>query len=338
MRGLAQIQKANPTAGDVHVDRPLTVMSVAWLQAAERYVADRVFPVVLVAKQSDLYYVFDRGDWLRAVAEKRAPATESVGGGFRLSTDNYFADVWAFHKDVADQVRANADSILDPDRSAVQFSTQACMTRRELEWSTNYFATGIWGGTDQTGVTGGSPGANEFQYWNESGSTPIVDVREMKQAISRTTGFTPNKLVLGSDVWNTLQDHADFTDRIVSGQTPGGPAIVNRQVLASVLELDEVLVSDAVINTGPEEGTDSIDFVLGKHALLLYVAPAPAIDIPSAGYTFSWTGLFGAGSAGSRIKRFRKESLSADRVECEMAWDQKVVASELGRFFDGAVA
>lgn len=332
------VRKANPTAGDVHVDRPLTTMSVAWMQAAERYVSDQVFPVVPVAKQSDLYYVFDRGDWLRALAQKRAPATQSAGGGFRLSTDNYFADVWAFHKDVDDQTRANADAILDPDRSAVQFTTQACLARRENEWATNYFGTSIWGGTDQTGVTGGSPSTNEFRYWNETGSTPIVDIREQKQAVSRTTGFTPNTLVLGSDVWNTLQDHADFTDRIVSGQTPGGPAIVNRAVLASVLELERVLVSDAVINAGPEEGTDSIDFILGKHALLAYVAPSPAIDIPSAGYTYSWTGLFGAGATGSRIKRFRIEKESADRVECEMAWDQKVVASELGRFFDGAVA
>lgn len=332
------IRKANPTAGDAHVDRPLTNLSVAWVQDQTRYVAGRVFPVVPVAKQSDLYYVFDRADWLRAVAEKRAPSTESAGGGFRLSTDNYFADVWAFHKDVDDRLRANADQVIDPDKSGVAFSTQACMTRRELEWATNYFAGSIWGGTDQTGVTGGSPGANQFQYWNESGSTPIVDVREMKQAISRTTGFTPNKLVLGSDVWSTLQDHADFTDRITAGQTPGGPAIVNLTVLAAVLELDEVIVAEAVINTGPEEGTESTDFILGKHALLLYVAPAPAIDIPSAGYTFSWTGLFGAGATGNRIKRFRKESISSDRIECEMAWDQKVVASELGRFFSGAIA
>lgn len=336
MRNLA-LRKSNPTAGDVHVNRPLTNLSVAWMQETMNYIADRVFPVVSVAKQSDLYYVFDRGDWLRARAQKRAPSTESAGGGFRLSTDNYFADVWAFHKDVADEVRANADMPLDADRSAVQFATQACMTTREIEWATKYFTTGVWGGTDQTGVNAG-PGANQFLRWNVANSTPIADIREQKQSIKRATGYKPNFLVLGSDVWDVLQDHPDFVDRINAGQTPNGPAVANLATLAAILEIPEIYVSDAVVNDGPEGGTESTDFVLGKHALVGYKAPAPAIDIPSAGYTFSWTGLFGAGATGSRITRFRMDAIKSDRVECEMAWDQKVVAPELGRFFATAVA
>jgi hypothetical protein len=330
------MRKANPTAGDVHVDRPLTTLSVAWIQDQSRYIAARAFPIVPVAKQSDLYYIFDRADWLRATAEKRAPSTESAGGGFRISNTNYFADVWAFHKDVDDQIRANADQIIDPDKAAVQFSSQACLTRRELEWATKYFATGVWA-NERAGVASGASGT-QFNRWDVASTTPIADIRAAKQTISRATGFTPNKLILGSDVWNALQDHAEFTDRIVAGQTPGGPAIVSKAVLAAVLELEEVMISDAVINTGPEEGTEATDFVLGKHALLCYAAPSPAIDIPSAGYTFSWTGLFGAGSAGSRIKRFRIEKISSDRVECEMAWDQKVVSTGLGAFFLDAVS
>jgi hypothetical protein len=337
MRAIA-VRKSNPTAGDVHINRPLTNMSVAWMQEQANYIADVVFPVVPVMKQSDLYWQFDRGDWLRALAEKRAPGTQSAGGGFGINTASYFADVWAYHKDVDDQTRANADALMDPDRSAVQFVTQANLTRRELEWATNYFAVSIWGGTDQEGITGSSLGSNQFQFFDESGSLPIQVIRAQKQAILGLTGFRPNTLVLGSEVWNVLQDHADFTDRITAGQTPGGPAIVNRAVLAAVLELDRVLVSDAVINTGPEGGTESTGFILGKSMLLCHSAPSPAIDQPSAGYTYSWTGLPGAGSTGTRIKRFRIEKESSDRVEGEMAWDQKVVASELGRFFKTVIA
>lgn len=330
------LRKANPTPGDVHVDRPLTNISVAWLQDATRYIADRVFPIVPVAKQGDKYFVFDRADWLRAVAEVRGPSTESAGGGFRVSTDTYFADVYAYHKDVDDQVRGNQDAPLNMDRSATQFSTQACVTRRELDWATDFFATGVWT-TERAGVASG-PTGTQFLRWDVANSTPIVDLRGGIQAISRMTGYRPNILVLGSDVWNTVQDHADFVDRVKAGQTPGGPAIVNLNALAAVLEIPRVVVAEAVMNTGPEGGTESTDFILGKHALLAYANPAPAIDQPSAGYIFAWTGLLGAGAAGNRIKRFRIEKEASDRVECEMAYAQKKVSADLGAFFLDAVS
>lgn len=327
------ILKAQPTPGDVHVNRPLTNVSVHWIQQASRYIAGRVFPGVPVAKQSDLYFVFSRADWLRAVAEKRAPSTESAGGGFTISTANYAANVWAFHKDVSDQIRANADNPLNPDRSAVQFATQACMTRREVNWAATYFTTGIWtGSTTGTDIT---PGV----LWDVSTSTPIQDIRAEIYAVLSKTGFKPNKLVLGAKTWQVLQDNPDVVDRIKAGQTPGGPALVNLAMLAKTLELEEVMVSEAVVNTGPEGGTESTGFIAGANdALLCYVTDAPDIEQPTAGYTFAWTGLFGAGAAGNRIKRFRMEHLSSDRVECEMAWDQKVVAPELGVFFDATTS
>ena len=326
------IRKAQPTPGDVHIDRPLTQISVNWIQEQTRYIAHKVFPVVPVAKQSDLYYVFSRADWLRAVAEKRAPSTESAGGGFTLDTDSYFADVWAFHKDVDDQLRANADQPLNPDRNATQFATQACVTRREVEWATNYFTTSIWtGSTTATDIT-------VNPKWDAASSTPIEDIRAEIYSVLSKTGFKPNKLVLGAGVWAVLQDHSDFLDRVKAGQTPVGPALVNLALLATVLELDEVMVAQAVYNSGPEGGTESTGFIVGTtDVLLVYAAPSPALELPSAGYNFAWTGLFGAGAAGNRITNFRMQELKSDRVECEMAWAQKVVAAELGVFYDNVL-
>jgi hypothetical protein len=71
-----------PTASDAHVNMPLTATSVAWMQDQREFVNDRVFPVVPVQKQSDRYYVYDRDNWFRAQAEKRALSSESAGSGF----------------------------------------------------------------------------------------------------------------------------------------------------------------------------------------------------------------------------------------------------------------
>lgn len=46
---------ARPTARDVHIDGPLTGVSIAYRN--EEYIADQVFPVVPVTKISDKFFV-----------------------------------------------------------------------------------------------------------------------------------------------------------------------------------------------------------------------------------------------------------------------------------------
>jgi hypothetical protein len=328
----------NPTPGDVHVNTPLTNISIAYIQNAANFVAARVFPNIPVGKQSDRYYTYERGDFNRDEMTERAPGTESAGGGYNIdSTPTYYAPVYAFHKDVHDQMRANADSVLAPDREATIFVTQKAMIKREKLFVGKFFAGGLWT-HDKDGVASGENNTSTFRQWNDAASTPIENIRNAKRAVMESTGFEPNKLVLGRAVYDALCDHPDLVDRIKYGQTAGGPAMTTRMVMAQLFEVDEILVMNAVENTAKEGQTASHSFIGGKKALLVYAAPEPGIMTPTAGYTFSWTGLLGAGAAGGRIKSFRMENLSSDRVEIEMSFDQKLVSADLGYFFDSIVA
>lgn len=324
----------NPTAGDVHVNQPLTNISIAYMQQSTAFIADKVFPTVPVQKQSDRYFTYPKGDWFRSEARERAPATESAGSGWSIdSTPTYYCGVDAVHKDVDDQIRANADAPINFDRDATEWVTQQLMIRREKKWVFNYFKTGVWG-TDLTGVAA-APGAGQFLRWDDANSTPVEDITGAAITMSQTTGFKPNTLVLNPFVYNALKNNADIIDRIKYTQR----GVVTSDILATLFDVDRVLISNAVENTGPQGGTDVINFVAStKGALLVYANPRPSILTPSAGYTFGWTGYFGAGGNGQRIKRFRMEELSADRVEGELAVDQKLVASDLGVFFTTAVS
>ena len=53
---------------------------------------------------------------------------------------------------------------------------------------------------------------------------------------------------------------------------------------------------------------------------------------PERRYIFG-TGYLGSGEEGGRVKRFRVEENAADRIEMEMAFDMKVVCSDLGMLF-----
>lgn len=327
----------NPTPGDVHVNTPLTNISIAFLQNASNFVATRVFPNIPVAKQSDRYYTYDRGDFNRDEMRERAPATESAGGGYRLdNTPTYFATRFSFHKDIPDEVRSNADAVLNPDREAATFVTQKALIKREKQFVANFFATGKWG-TDLAGVASG-PSTGQLLQWNDTSSKPIEDIRKYKRAIAESTGYEPNKLVLGRAVYDALLDHPEIIDRLKYGQTAGAAANTTTNDLAALFKVDEILVMNAIENTAAEGATNAHSFIGGKNALLVHAATAPGLMTPSGGYTFSWTGLLGAGSEGNRIKSFRMENLSADRVEIDMCFDLKLVAADLGTFFSGIVA
>jgi len=319
----------SPTPSDVHVNRPLTNISVAYLQSMDDFIADKVFPNIPVAKQSDRYFEYLKQQWFRTDAQVRGLSQESAGSGYEIdNTPNYFAKVQALHKDIDDQLRGNSDQPINLDSEATEFVTRGLALRREKDWAAKYFTTGIWTGSST--LTDIVPAV----LWDVAGSVPITNIRTEMAAMKKLTGFRPNKLILSDDVWVILQDNADFLDRIAIT----GTKIVTTQLLASVLDIDEVLIASVVEDTAAEGATAAMDWVYSKDALLVYAAPRPSLMQPSAGYTFSWTGYLGASSQGTRIKRMRLDQINSDRIEGEMAYDQKLVASDLGCYFDGVIS
>jgi hypothetical protein len=322
-----------PNINSVHIDAILTNISVAYLQNQDNFIADKVFPVIPVDKKSNKYFTYTKNDWFRDEAQRRAPGTESAGGGYNLSTGTYSCDVFAFHKDVDDQTLANADTPLNPLREATEFVTRRLMLRRELQWVSDFFATSVWG-TDVTGVAG-TPTAGQTKQWSDyTSSDPISDIENAKSGILSATGMEGNTLVLGYDVFKSLKNHPDLVDRIkyTSSQT------ITTDMLAAMFDIPRVIVAKAVKATNNEGATEAYSFAHGKKALLCHVAPQPGLLTPSAGYSFSWTGVSGGLGATIGTSQFRMESIKSDRVEAEMAFDNKVIGSDLGYFWDSIVA
>jgi len=311
-----------PTRSDVHVNKPLTNISIAYIQKASDFIADKVFPIVPVLKQSDLYFTYDKQYWFQTSAQKRGPGTESAGAGYKTATTPYMADVWAVHKDVDDQTRQNADDPLNLDRDATLFVTQQLMLRREKQFVSSYFKASTW-----TGAADFTPSTK----WNATNSDPLSDVDNQKALVKAKTGFAPNVLVVTYDVFKALKNNASIIDRIKYTQR----GMLTEELLASMFGVDKFLVASVVEDTAREGQAAANDFLIKNKALLVYSNPAPSILQPSGGYIFSWTGLLGAGAQGNRIKSFRMEQLASDRIEGEMAFDMKLVGSDLGVYMTG---
>jgi len=304
-------------------------MSIAYLQSQDMFVANKVFPNIPVQKSSDSYFVYAKDQWFRSDAQRRAPLTESAGTGYDVTTSTYtIADPLSLHYDVSDRMRENAAAPMNLDREASLIVTQQLLLSREQEWAAKHFITGLWTGSSTgTDITPGT-------LWDASGATPIANIRAQIQACKTKTGFRPNTFVMADNVWTVLQDSADFVGRLGNDSLK----IYNKDVLARILGIDNVYIAGAVQNTAAEGATAVMAELYSKDCLLTYSAPRPNIMQPSAGYTFSLASLYGAGSDGLRMKRFRMEHLEADRVEGAMAYDQKVVASDMGVFFNNVIS
>ena len=319
---------SQPTQSAVHaVDVPLTNVSVAYLQSDTHFVARQVFPMVPVEKQTDRYYIYDLEDFNRDEAKVRADATESAGSGYGLSTAQYSCDVFALHKDIGSQVRANADAAINPDRDATLWLTQRMLIRLEKQWATDYFTTSVWG-TDSTPTN----------LWSDyTASDPVEDVETGKATILTATGQMPNTLVLGYHTYRRLRNHPDVIERIKYTQF-AGTRTITPSLLAAVFDVERVLVSMATNDTAVENETASMALLFGKHALLCHSASSPGLLTPSAGYVFSWRGVSQGMGSDVAIKRFYMQEKDADRVEAQMAFDCKVVSSSLGYFFASVVS
>lgn len=331
------------TPSQVHLDVPLSNLTLAYMQSEAGFLATQVFPTVSVSKQSDKYYIYDRAQFNRSGnRQKLAPRTAPEKIGMSLSNSSYFCDVYGLGTDFDDQTLANEDAVLDIRSAQANMLTFNMMIDREIDFMTNFFATGIWG-TEVAGDASGSVGAGEVVYWDDyTNSTPITDVTNAIRATQlKSGGFKPNTLVLGKVVRDRLINHPDILARLNGGATVTNTALVTDAKLAEIFGVERLLVSEAVHNTSAEGVAESNSFIAGNHALLVYTPSSAGLMTPAAGLTFTWDAVPGFSFDGITVERFTGEYLRregiAEELQVKMAYDMKVVGPELGYFFKDIV-
>lgn len=316
-----------PGVKDVHQNKPLENISIAYIQNAVDFVAMRAFPVIPVEFKSDSFYKYSAEDFLRDESQERAPGTESAGSSYGLSTGTYTCKRYALHKDIDDETRANSDSVLDPDRDATQFLTQKQMIKMERFWAANAFKTGVW--------TGSSTGTDitPSNKWDTASGIPTQDVAAQKLAMKGKTGYKPNTMIVTGKVHEELKSNADIRAMLSYNERK----IISAETMAAIFEVENYIIADGIYNTAAKGQTGSYSNILSANdCLLMYVEKNPGLMKPSAGYTFAWR-KFG-NSNGVRVKKFRMEELDADRIEHEFHLDFNIVAPLLGVYFSAVIS
>jgi len=307
-----------PTPKDAHVDQILSNVSVSYYNSL--YIAEQIFPIVKVDKQSDKYYIFAKADTFRNTAKYRAAGTASDRNGFALSTDTYFCEEIADATELSDELRRNADTVLNIESAQTNFVTDKILLKLEslvasfccttTNWGTNYSTpTNLWDDYDN--------------------SDPIADFETGISAIEDSTGRQVNTAVISHDVWKKLKHHPQLLERLPST----GLKTATVDTLKQILEIDRILIGKAIQNTAKQGATAVYAKLWTKDVWLGHVAPAPARETPTAGYTFVWPD---AGQIRG-IRRWREEAIHSDIIEGFMNFDCKAVGTDLGYVLNNVI-
>jgi len=306
----------NPTTSDVHVDSALSNISIAY--KPEGYIADSIFPQVPVDKQSDNYYVWTKGFWLRNLVERRTPGDTYPEGRLEVSDTGYFCNPYHLGYAIPDEVRDNADPAISLEATGSEWLATQFALNREIKVAATVFAAS-W----ETTVTGGT----DFVQWSDyDNSNPVTDVNLGKQTIQKSTGIRPNVMVIGQEAFDILAEHPLLLDKFRYTQT----GILDEAQVQQALKIPKLIVGSAVYESTVEgAATPTRGYIWGKEAVLLYVPPSAALMTPAAGYDFVWRQTDGGGLTVT-IRNTREDNRDRDFLKGKHAFDAKITATDLG--------
>ncbi|MBC7288981.1 MAG: major capsid protein [Armatimonadetes bacterium] len=290
-----------PEVQDVHVDRWLTNLSVAYSNG--QYIAEDLLPPVAVRNLSDAFVIYGR-EKFRVPQTLRAPHTEAAEAGWSLSQDTYSCREYALKDYIDDLERQNADQPLNLEQDTVENLTDILRLDQELR------VKDLIGTLDAVSAP--------TTKWDADGADPVDDVMAATRTFVENCGLAPNVAVVPWQVLAALKTNAAILDRIKYTQR----GVVTADLLASVFEVDRVLVPSARYNTAAEGAEENMAWVWDDTVVLAYVTSRPGLRQVSLGYIFrarNWT-----------VRRWREEARHSDAFEVSVVQDEKIVCSVAG--------
>ena len=300
-----------PLPKHIHLDAVLTNISTAVVNT--ELVAPMVWPIVPVAKDSDVYYEYDRSN-LRADDDEWAPKTKANEINWKTTRTAYKVERRALSELVEDDEVQNQDTPLNVMSDTTAIIAEKMMIRREkrlaaeLQDLTNYLA----GSQPALAV------ADRWDNFSSSTSDPADDVSTARSTIYSQTGRVPNIMVIPREVYEKLREHPLVVDRIKYTQT----GVVTAELLAGLFDIERVVIAGAIENTANEEQADSLSFIWGKRVYFGWVTASASLRQPSWGYHIQ--------SQAMLTERWRDEERKGEMIRTSYKDTPKLVTKGAG--------
>ena len=318
----------------------LTNVSIAAFQEPSYYVAPSVFPVCPVGMSTGQYYIFNKAELAKDQVNRKPSFGKVSPAVFSHTEDTYSCKV--------DQIiigidniaalnyqRSKAPASIDPRRAKAKLTSEQMKLHLDRIFAKAFFNKDAWENV-KTGKDS-APGTSEFIYFSDANADIIGLFDDYKRDILLSGRRMPNKLTLGYDAYVAMKNHPQFLERVTgSGSTPN-PALVNENVIATVLGIPTVKVLYSTENAAELGQEADMQFIFdSKSTLLSYAPESPAIDEPSAGYIFTWD-MLGDGNWMATSAFPGEGGTHSEFIEGLMASDMKKTCDDLAIFLSGCV-
>ena len=317
-----------PTGVDLHVDALLSNILIAYKNMDDAFVADKIFPEIVVRRRSNLIAEIRKADFFRDQAVIRAPGTKVPAVGFGVQKDkSYFCLDFASALLIDSETRDNQDDPFNVDQIATMLVSERLKLKKETLFAENFFKAAVWG----TNEDFSTPALSQWSQF--ATANPVDDIERNSLAIESTTARVPSDLTIGRAVWSKLKQNPLLMEKIKFTQR----AVLTTELVASLLELRRINIGRAIEVTSAEgAAADVFGFIFGKHALLSYTPDAPGILVPMSGATFVWNRPSRPGSA--YVRRMYLQEEDSDKIEGHIFQDLKTIGTDLGAFMENVVS
>jgi hypothetical protein len=226
---------------------------------------------------------------------------------------------------------SSAPAGYDPLGMAVTGISELIALDREKRVADTVFNLNTYPAANRTTLSGTSQWSD---YTNSDPYTAIMTA--MDGMLMR-----PNIGVIGRLAFSRLRVHPKITAALApssngnSSTVNAGGAPATAQAIADLLELDQIIIGEAFINTAKPGQTASLSRCWGNHMALLHQNPIATIR--GNAITFGFTAEWGNRVAGS-MPEPKVGLRGAQRVRVGESVNELIVASDVGYYFQNVVA
>lgn len=306
--------------------------AVAVMYRQGKRIADDVLPRVPVDTESFRYIKYSVADSFNAPDTRvgRLSAPNQITWGSSEQTDSVNdegldspvpnKDILAWQK--AREIGQGMASQVDPLALATEMVMETVENRREVRAANLVFNASSYGANNKVTLSGTG------QWSDYANSDPLVAIK----GYFDTMLVRPNIGVLGRLVATKLCMHPKVVGAVFKNGTTGGSVPI--RALADQLELDDIYVGDAYVNTAAPGQAATMSRVWGKHAAFTFRDKQANTR---GKVSFGYTAQYGDRIAGT-LEDGRIGLRGGVMVRAGESVKELVTANDLGFFVQNAIA
>lgn len=299
-------------------DSRLTKYQILYINAPDAFIGRRIFPPVKVDHRGGKLFDYSN-EHMQRLDTTRRPGTEAKSFDTKIGTPiSYSCENQAFKLYIDD------DDYKDMQRYMDLKLLKTRLAQQVLSIDGEYKVLGDI--TDSAKMIYYTTLSGTSQWSNYNNSDPEGDFRTGKQSVKDRSLFAANSLVIGYEAALTLGDHPVIKD--IRKRTD--PMYITKAGLPSKLwglDVMEATASNLASNIGQVADFDSI---IGKHAIICYIAKKPVDGSLTLGMTPEWQA--------PKTRSWRNEDRHSTVVEPNTWTDSKLISAACGFLFKNCIA